>query len=210
MPRTRPPKTTRAGNLRARPRSMGDAMASGTASGESPGLPLGHLERPREATRAPSPLCALDIPEPVAEPRSVVSVRRLDAGRLYVPGLVEAAGWGTGIALAADLSVSNRARLTPATGIQRPVRGTKSPHVDKAGRIVVPSGLRKSLGLADGEHLVAWTTGDGVVHLAPADVLPSVFAAFDRGACGRVDPDEGATVHHVDRARARRGAPHSV
>jgi AbrB family looped-hinge helix DNA binding protein len=182
---------------------MGLATASGMASGEAPGLPLGLLEHPRDATRAPSPLRALELPEPVSAPRSVVSVRRLDAGRLYVPGLVEAAGWGTGIPLAADLSESNRARLTPATG-------TKSPHVDKAGRIVVPSGLRDSLGLADGEHLVAWTTGDGVVHLAPADVLPAVFAAFDRGACGRVDPEEGATVHYVDRARARRGSSHRV
>ena len=185
-------------------------VASGMASGTAPGLPLGPLGHPRDAVQVTSPLRSLDIPESVAEPRSVVSVRRLDAGRLYVPGLVEAVGWDTGILLVADLSVSNRARLTPANGIQRPVRGTKSPHVDKAGRIVVPSGLRSFLGIHDGDHLVAWTTGDGVVHLAPADVLPAVFAAFDRGACGRVDLDESATVHHVDRARARRGSPHSV
>jgi AbrB family looped-hinge helix DNA binding protein len=128
---------------------------------------------------------------------------------------VAAAGWETAIALSADLSRSLRVRLSPAGGIQRPVPGTKSPHVDKDGRIVVPSGLRNFLALQPGDLLLAWTIGDGIVHLAPASVLPAVFAAFDEGI-----PDQsvlhgtegdatatGATVHRVDEARARRPRP---
>ena len=201
MPRPRPPKRTRAGTLYARPGARDGAG--------DPGLPLGPLDGDRG--RGASPLGGLELPEPSVEPRAEIAVRRLDAGRLYAPDLVEAAGWTTLLPLAADLTQSHRIRLSPAVGVQRPVRGTKSPHVDREGRIIVPSGLRAFLSLANGDHLLAWTTGDGVVHLAPADVLPAVFAAYDRGIPSPEDADPaadgvGATVHRLDPTLRRRGS----
>ena len=213
VPRRQPPRTTRSGTLKARPGALGHQ--AGTT------LPLGSFDTPGEMGRALSPLSGLELPEPAnlveAPPEPVILVRRLDGGRLFARDLVTAAGWAMEIPLAADLSQSQRVRLTAAPGIHRPVMRTKSPHVDRDGRIIIPSGLRSYLSLDNRAFLVAWTNGDGVVHLAPARVLPEVFAAFDRDVHALSeanrstssirssnDDPEDATIHNVAAARAKR------
>ncbi|MGB9344990.1 MAG: hypothetical protein WCA90_03055, partial [Ilumatobacteraceae bacterium] len=143
MPNLLPPKTRRHGHLhavdRAAPIPVRLDDAAGTHqrhSADGAGL----LRRFAATTR------------PAAEAGMVVA-RRLDRGRLCARELVDAVGFESNTALAADVSRTGRVRLTvarpsPAVAASTAsVAGTSRAHVDARCQILIPSGLRAFLGI---------------------------------------------------------------
>ena len=151
MPRSRPPRTTKSGSLRAagtypvRPvRPSSDTVPAAAGPTDSP---LVGLRRPVAATATP-----------------VVVMRRLDRGRLYAPAIIDAVGWPCPARLDADVSRPERVLLRPAPEIAGVARSTSRPHLDQSGRIVLPIGIRAHLGIDPNAEIVV-IARDGFVEI---------------------------------------------
>ncbi|MBI4494297.1 MAG: AbrB/MazE/SpoVT family DNA-binding domain-containing protein [Chloroflexi bacterium] len=83
----------------------------------------------------------------------------------------------------------------------RPARLARSLRLDTQGWVVIPSALRKALGLKPGDALVAWAEGDRLVLRPRRAVEEDLWALFE--------PVEGSLAAELIRERreeARREA----
>lgn len=164
MPRPRPPRTTSAGHLHATAPAV-------------PALPVRADGLGRSGPAPTSPLSGLRRPSPVDD-TGVVLVRALDRGRLCATQLTDTLGWAPGTALEADASRPRVLRLRPAPPADGPVAGTHRAHTDRAGRVVISTGLRRFLGVDVGGEVVAWAATDGVLWVAGAALVPLAIDAY--------------------------------
>ena len=134
-----------------------------------------------------SPLRAFVAPTTPATPIAFRSAR-LDAGRLHAPDAVAAAGLAVLGELEVRLAGANRLRLRQRPVDDRAVRATSRAHVDATGRIVLPSGLRRHLGVERDGAVVVWAevgaTGEasGVLVIAHPAILVAAIEALERTA----------------------------
>jgi hypothetical protein len=159
----RPPRTTRAGHLHVATRQ--------------PGLPVRpEVPHANESPVGAGPLTGLTRPGP-AGVAPVMTQRRLDRGRLYIPALIAAAGWPTAVHLGAEVPRPGLVRLRPAGGLDGSVAGSSRPHTDAAGRIVLTQGIRVHLGVeATGEVLAVLRDGGVIDIVAPARIITALEA----------------------------------
>jgi hypothetical protein len=163
MPRTRPPRSTRAGHLHA--------------AGAYPALPVRPVAtEPADTPRGRSPLAGLH--RPATAPRPVVVLRRLDSGRLYAPALIDAVGWPCPVRLDADVSRPRTVLLRPATEIAGQAASTSRPHLDRSGRLVLTTGIRCHLGIDPDAEVIA-VACDGHLEIVTVDRMLDAITTLD-------------------------------
>ena len=165
MPRSAPPRSTRAGHLHA--------------AAAIPALPVQpSFDAPSPPTVSDGPLAGLTVPEAAAEvPKH--ALRRLDRGRLSVPHLIEAAGWADATMLRADVTRRGAVTLYEHNRGAGPVAGSSRVHTDTNGRIVLTEGIRAHLGIAADASVFACVNGDRIEVTTVARVLAGLDALTD-------------------------------
>jgi hypothetical protein len=127
---------------------------------------------------AGSPLHGLRAPSaPSAPLDGAIAIGTLDRGRLSSKEIIGDLGWGTEIALEADVDLPQVVRLRPRARCDGEVVGSDRPHTDATGRVVISDSLRSYLGIDTTARVVAWTA-NGVLHVAAASFIPAAFAAL--------------------------------
>jgi len=164
MPRSTPPRTTRAGHLH-----LADSR---------PPLPIRPVfdtthDSPRDLS---GPLVGLQPPPPIPTTATVPCVmRRLDAGRLSAPKLLSAAQWPSRAFLDADVSVPRVVRLRLSDAPTARLAGSSVVHVDTSGRIVLTDGIRMHLCVEPNADVFARLVEGGVIEVRSVATVNAVL-----------------------------------
>jgi hypothetical protein len=173
MPRSTPPRTTRAGHLHL--------------AGSRPPLPIRPVfdTTPDSPSALAGPLVGLQPPPLTRTVQTAPCVmRRLDAGRLSAPKLLSAAQWPSRAFLTADVSVPRVVRLRLSDARTARLVGSSVVHTDTGGRIVLTEGIRMHLAVDPNADVFARFVDGDVIEVRSVAAVNAVL-------------DTPGTVHSV-------------
>jgi len=139
------------------------------------------------------PLSPADVRRPVlgAAPGSVIRLetpyhgrrpvmRRIDSsGRVLYDAVAVVLGWEAGLAL--DATLDGHWVTFRSAGRTRRANERRLAHIDKAGRLVVPRGVRTYLGIDVGEDVILCVDATaGTLQAADASLLARALDALER------------------------------
>jgi len=149
-------------------------------AGEHPPLPI-----------APVAPADVEVPDLGAAPGTVIrfetryhgrppAMRRIDgSGRVLYDAVADILGWTPGLAL--DAACDGHWVTFRSAGRDRRREERRLAHVDKAGRVVIPHGIRTYLGTDTGEEVIVRAdAAAGTLQVADASLLARALDALER------------------------------